>query len=365
MCVIGRGMAMELDFYRDKRVLITGHTGFKGSWMCAVLAEHGAHVLGYSLEPPTEPNLFEMLCIPEEMDSRTGDVRNRQCLLETFKEFKPEIVIHMAAQPIVRESYMNPAYTYEVNVMGTVNVLEAIRCTASVKSAVIVTTDKVYKNKEWIWGYREDEELNGFDPYSNSKSCAELVTDSYRNSYFKGQRVAVSTVRAGNVIGGGDFAIDRIIPDCYRAASSGCDIVVRNPYSTRPYQHVLEPIMAYLKIAAKQYKNFELASAYNIGPDIEGCLTTGTLANLFCESWNRIFNDSVKHVEGIDEGALHEANCLKLDNSKYKSVFGWKTTWDIEETIKRTVTLYAAIYNHEDIRACMRRQIADFEKEYM
>ncbi|GFI49556.1 CDP-glucose 4,6-dehydratase [Lachnospiraceae bacterium] len=356
---------MKLDFYRDKRVLITGHTGFKGSWMCAVLAEHGAYVLGYSLEPPTEPNLYEMLRISEKIDSRIGDVRDLQYLLETFKEFKPEIVIHMAAQPIVRESYMNPVYTYEVNVMGTVNVLEAIRCTESVKSAVIVTTDKVYKNKEWIWGYREDEELNGLDPYSNSKSCAELVTDSYINSYFKEESVAVSTVRAGNVIGGGDFAIDRIIPDCYRAASSGCDIVVRNPYSTRPYQHVLEPVMAYLNIAAKQYENYDLASSYNIGPDIDGCLTTGTLVNLFCESWNMIFNDSVKQVEKIEESAPHEADCLKLDNSKYKSVFAWKTTWDIAETIERTVTLYAAIYNREDIWACMRQQIADFEKEFM
>lgn len=354
---------MNLDFYRNKRVLVTGHTGFKGSWMCAVLVECGANVLGYSLEPPTEPSLFEMLRIAEKMDSRVGDIRNLQCMIETFKEFKPEIVIHMAAQPIVRESYMNPVYTYEVNVMGTVNVLEAIRCTESVKSAVIVTTDKVYKNKEWIWGYREDEELNGFDPYSNSKSCAELVTDSYINSYFKEQRVAVSTVRAGNVIGGGDFATDRIIPDCYRAASSGCDIVVRNPYSTRPYQHVLEPVMAYLNIAAKQYENYNLASAYNIGPDIEGCLTTGTLVDLFCESWNTIFNASVKQVERMEEGAPHEANFLKLDNSKYKNTFDWVPTWSITETIKRTVTLYAAIYNHEDIWTCMQQQIYDFMKE--
>ena len=354
---------MNLDFYRGKRVLVTGHTGFKGSWMCAVLAECGAHVLGYALKPPTEPNLFEMLRISERMDSRTGDVRNLQCMIDTFKEFGPEIVIHMAAQPIVRESYVNPAYTYEVNVMGTVNVLEAIRCTESVKSAVIVTTDKVYKNKEWIWGYREGEELNGLDPYSNSKSCAELVTDSYRNSYFKEQKVAVSTVRAGNVIGGGDFGADRIIPDCYRAASGGQNIVVRNPYSTRPYQHVLEPVTAYLNIAAKQYEDGTLASAYNIGPDLEGCLTTGALANMFCESWNAIFGGHVRQVEGAGKDAFHEANFLKLDNSKYKSTFGWEPRWKIAETVKRTAALYAAIYNREDIWTCVRQQICDFTKE--
>ena len=225
-----------MEFYKGKRVLITGHTGFKGSWLCKILADAGAVVTGFSLEPPTNPNLFSLCSVEQEIKSVIGDIRDCEHLMRVFDEAQPEIVLHLAAQPIVRDSYKNPVYTYETNVMGTVNVCECVRLHPCVKSFVNVTTDKVYENKEWEWGYRENEPLDGFDPYSNSKSCSELVTHSYINSFFNQMDVAVSTARAGNVIGGGDFANDRIIPDCVRAAIAGDDIVVRNPFSTRPYR---------------------------------------------------------------------------------------------------------------------------------
>ena len=228
----------DLSFYTNKKILITGHTGFKGSWMCQLLHMAGADVTGYALQAPTDPNLFALCGLADNIRSVTGDVRDLAHMQEVFASCQPEIVIHMAAQPLVRESYQNPVYTYETNVMGTVNVLECVRSTPGIRSFLNVTTDKVYKNKEWEWGYRENEELNGYDPYSNSKSCSELVTSSYQNSFFADSDTAISTARAGNVIGGGDFAADRIIPDCIRAAQAGTDIVVRNPYSTRPYEHV-------------------------------------------------------------------------------------------------------------------------------
>ena len=242
------------SFYKDKKVLVTGHTGFKGAWLCKMLIDAGAKVTGYSLVPPTEPNLFDLSGISGQMVSIIGDIRDLSRLREVFTTAQPEIVLHLAAQPIVRDSYKEPVYTYETNVMGTVNVLECVRESDSVVSFLNVTTDKVYHNNEWEWGYRENEPLDGFDPYSNSKSCSELVTHSYKNSFFADGRVAISTARAGNVIGGGDFANDRIIPDCVRAVEKGEDIVVRNPHSTRPYQHVLEPLCAYLMIAQRQYE---------------------------------------------------------------------------------------------------------------
>ena len=273
------------DFYRGKKVLVTGHTGFKGSWMTAILLEAGAEVTGYALEPDTRPALFDLCKFSENLNSIIGDARDIEKLKAVFQETRPEIVIHMAAQPIVRESYRSPVYTYDVNVMGTVNVMECVRLCDSVRSVVNVTTDKVYKNREWCWGYRENEELNGFDPYSNSKSCSELVTSCYRDSFLKEAGVAVSTARAGNVIGGGDFAADRIIPDCVRAVDAKREILVRNPHSVRPYQHVLEPVAAYLWLAAAQYENGDLAGSYNVGPEESDCLTTGELVELFCEKW--------------------------------------------------------------------------------
>ena len=274
-----------MDFYKGKRVLITGHTGFKGAWLCQMLINAGAEVTGYALNPPTKPSLFEIANISGKMNSVIGDIRDLSKLKETFIKTQPEIVFHLAAQPRVRESYKNPVYTYETNVMGTVNICECVRTSDSVKSFLNVTTDKVYLNKEWEWGYRENEELDGYDPYSNSKSCSELVTHSYINSFFKNMNIAVSTARAGNVIGGGDFASDRIIPDCIRAAIKHEDIVVRNPFSTRPYQHVLEPIYAYLMIAQKQYEDIKYAGYYNVGPDDRDCFQTGALVDLFVKHW--------------------------------------------------------------------------------
>ena len=249
---------LDLEFYCGKRVFLTGHTGFKGTWMSRVLIAAGAIVTGYSLEPPTEPNVFKLSGVEQQMTSVIGDVRDAVHLKQAFEAAQPEIVLHLAAQPIVRTSYKEPAYTYETNVMGTVNVLECIRNLESVQSFVNVTTDKVYLNREWDWGYRENEELNGFDPYSNSKSCSELVTASYRQSFFEDRDIAITTMRAGNVIGGGDFAVDRIIPDCVRAAEKEQDILIRNPDSIRPYQHVLEPVLAYLRVAVEQLQNKKL-----------------------------------------------------------------------------------------------------------
>ena len=254
---------MDLSFYKGKKVLVTGHTGFKGTWLCRILINAGAQVTGYSLNPPTEPNLFSMADVESRMNSVIGDIRDLDHLKKVFEQTQPEIVLHLAAQPIVRDSYKDPVYTYETNVMGTVNICECVRLNPCVKSFLNVTTDKVYKNNEWEWGYRENEPLDGFDPYSNSKSCSELVTHSYINSFFNNMDLAVSTARAGNVIGGGDFANDRIVPDCVRAAIEGKDIIVRNPHSTRPYQHVLEPLAAYLIIAQKQFEDKKYAGFYN------------------------------------------------------------------------------------------------------
>ncbi len=344
-----------LEFYRGKRVLVTGHTGFKGAWLCRILKNAGAIVTGYATEPPTDPSIFALAGIEKDINSVIGDIRDLDRLYAVFKEAAPEIVLHLAAQPIVRESYRAPAYTYETNVMGTVNILECVRLTDTVRSFLNVTTDKVYENKEWEWGYRENEPLDGFDPYSNSKSCSELVTHSYKNSFFADGKVAISTARAGNVIGGGDFAADRIIPDCVRAALAGEDIVVRNPYSTRPYQHVLEPLFAYLMIAAKQYEDGKYAGYYNVGPDDCDCFTTGNLVDLFVKTWG----GDLKWINRCDHGP-HEANFLKLDCSKLKSVFGWKPTWNLADAIAKVVEWTKVYAAGGDVAAEMDREIAEF-----
>lgn len=293
------------------------------------------------------------------MNSIVGDIRDLEHLKKVFADVQPEIVIHMAAQPIVRESYRNPVYTYEANVMGTVNILECVRLNPCVKSFVNVTTDKVYLNKEWEWGYRENEELNGYDPYSNSKSCSELVTSSYLNSFFQNSDVAITTCRAGNVIGGGDFATDRIIPDCIRAAENGNDIVVRNPFSTRPYQHVLEPVVAYLMIAQAQYLNKALAGNYNVGPDDTDCWTTGNLVTLFCEEWKKQTGHTITWINKYD-GGPHEANFLKLDCSKLKRTFNWKPRWNVAVTMEKIVEWSNCYLSHGDVAACMEKQIREF-----
>ena len=354
--VEGMGRLMDLNFYKGKRVLLTGHTGFKGAWMSRVLVDAGAILIGYSLEAPTDPNLFSLAGLAGNMTSVIGDVRDLEHLKQVFDEAQPEIVLHLAAQPIVRTSYEQPVYTYETNVMGTVNLLECVRTSqVPVKSVVNITTDKVYLNREWCWGYREDEPLDGYDPYSNSKSCSELVTHSYKNSFFTDNQTAISTARAGNVIGGGDFARDRIIPDCIRAAADKRPIVVRNPYSTRPYQHVLEPVMAYLMIAQKQYEDGSYAGWYNVGPDDCDCVTTGDLVNLFCETWGHGMS-----WENRWDGGPHEANFLKLDCSKIKSMFGWKPRWHIREAIEKTVDWTIVWMQGGNIPHEMDRQIKEY-----
>ena len=345
----------DISFYKGKKIFVTGHTGFKGSWLCRMLMNAGAQVTGYSLNPPTTPSLFEVADIARDIHSVIGDIRDLPALKAAFDEAQPEIVLHLAAQPIVRDSYKAPVYTYETNVMGTVNILECVRQSTCVRSFLNVTTDKVYLNKEWAWGYRENEELDGYDPYSNSKSCSELVTHSYKNSFFTDNRVAISTARAGNVIGGGDFANDRIIPDCIRAAMKGEDIIVRNPFSTRPYQHVLEPLYAYLMIAAKQCENFQYAGYYNVGPDDVDCFQTGALVDLFVSKWG----EGLKWIDRFD-GGPHEANFLKLDCSKLKATFGWKPRWNLDTAIEMVVEWTKCWRADGDIRACMDKQIAEF-----
>lgn len=328
----------------------------KAAWLCRILTGAGAEVTGYSLEPPTQPNLFSLAGLADRMTSVIGDIRDVAALKEAFDAAKPEIVLHLAAQPIVRESYKDPRYTYETNVMGTVNLLECVRLADwPVRSVVNITTDKVYHNNEWEWGYRENEPLDGFDPYSNSKSCSELVTHSYVNSFFANAGIPVSTARAGNVIGGGDFAKDRIVPDCVRAVEAGEAIQVRNRHSTRPYQHVLEPLFAYLMIAQKQYEDASFAGWYNVGPDECDCVTTGDLVDLFCKTWN-----GAAWVDHTEANAPHEANFLKLDCSKIKSVFGWKPRWHIEEAIEQTVAWTKVYFEKGDVPGEMDREIKVF-----
>lgn len=345
------------DFYKGMKVFITGHTGFKGSWMCKMLTMAGAEVTGYSLEP-FEPSLFRIAGIENDIRSVIGDVRDREHLKEVFDSANPEIVIHMAAQPIVRESYRDPAYTYETNVMGTVNILECVRNSVCVSSFLNVTTDKVYRNRGFDKGYTEDGELNGYDPYSNSKSCSELVTQTYRRCFFNDSMTSISTARAGNVIGGGDDSKDRIIPDCIRAVESGKPIIVRNPGSVRPYQHVLEPIYGYLLIAMRQYEDIKYQGSYNIGPDEEGCLRTGELADKFCDAWG----EGATWTEQGD-GGPHEDTFLKLDCTHMKETFGWKPVWDIDEGIRRTVEWTKCRMEGGDIPACMEDQIRSFLSE--
>ena len=342
-------------FFSGKKILVTGHTGFKGTWLTRILVNAGANVIGYSRRSEKNPNFFELSGVRNSIHHVKGDVRDLEHLKAVFDEYQPEIVFHLAAQPIVRDSYREPVNTYETNVMGTVNIMECVRLHPCVKSVLNVTTDKVYQNNEWCWGYRENELLDGFDPYSNSKSCSELVTHSYKNSFFSSGAVAVSTARAGNVIGGGDFAKDRIIPDCVRAALKGEDIVVRNPYSTRPYQHVLEPVCAYLMIDAKQYDDGKYAGYYNVGPDDRDCFQTGKLVDTFVKCWG----GDLKWINKYD-GGPHEANFLKLDCSKLKSTFDWQPRWNLETAIEKVVEWTKCWNEGNDVRACMDKQIEEF-----
>lgn len=341
------------NFFQGKRVLVTGHTGFKGTWLTKILLILGADVAGFSLGENENDCLFKMVGLREQINHIEGDVRKLDQLMELFDTFQPEIVFHLAAQALVREGYSEPVKTYETNVMGTVNVLECIRLHPCVKSFVNVTTDKVYNNKEWFWGYREDEQLNGFDPYSNSKSCSELITYCYKESLLVSNGVSISTARAGNVIGGGDFSKDRIIPDCVRAALNGDTISVRNPFSVRPYQHVLEPLFAYLLIAASQYEHPEMQGNYNVGPNEENCITTGTLVSLFCKFWG----EGITWQNCFETNAPHEANYLKLDCSKIKNVLNWTPLWDVKKSIELVCCFYKAYRDCKDLSLEMEKQI--------
>lgn len=341
-------------FYKGKRVLLTGHTGFKGSWLSKILIMCGAKLTGYALNPPTDTNIFDILGLEAEMNSVIGDIRDLEHLKKVFDEVEPEYVIHMAAQPIVRDSYERPVYTYETNVMGTVNIMECVRLSKSVKSFLNVTTDKVYENKEQDKGYVETDFLDGYDPYSNSKSCSELVTHSYKKSFLAD--LPVSTARAGNVIGGGDFAKDRIIPDCVRAAVSGKPVIIRNPNSIRPFQHVLEPLFIYLDIVMRQAKDREKYEGYyNVGPDDSDCVNAKTLVESFKRAW----------VEGFDfnihsDGGPHEAGFLKLNCDKLKKVYGWKPVLNVHDAIDLSVEWYKAWSKGEDMCAVTQKQIIEY-----
>ena len=344
------------SFYKGRRVLVTGHTGFKGSWLVFLLAKMGAKVCGYALAPETKPALYDILGGDRLCEGHVADVRDLAAMQRVFDGFRPEIVFHLAAQPLVLAGYARPVYTFETNVMGSVHMLECVRRTKSVKSVVNVTTDKVYKNTERQEGYREEDVLCGYDPYSNSKSCSELVTYSYTRSYLQAAGVAVSTARAGNVIGGGDFSDNRIIPDCVKAAAKGEAVVIRNPRSVRPYQHVLEPLAAYLTIAAAQYGDGALAGSYNIGPDRDDCVYTEKLVSLFCGAWK----EGVRYTVHSESGAPHEAGLLMLDNAKVKETFGISPVWGIAEAVKKTVEWSKAYYAKEDMRRVTEGQIEAF-----
>lgn len=349
------------NVYQNRKVLITGHTGFKGSWLCLMLNQLGADVYGYALEPPTQPSLFYEAKIDKLITSYIGDIRDLDYHQEVMQKVHPEIVIHMAAQPLVRDSYKIPVETYSINVMGTVHLLEACRNTPSVKAIVNVTTDKCYENKEWHWGYRENEPMGGYDPYSNSKGCSELVTSSYRNSFFNIKnyeihRVALASARAGNVIGGGDWANDRLIPDFIRSISKGEKLRIRSPYAIRPWQHVLEPLTGYLTLAAKLYtEGAQYAQAWNFGPDDNDACNVEWITKSICDLWGEGASFE------IDQNPQpHEANYLKLDCSKAKVDLGWHQIWNIQTTLEKIVNWNKAYNKGADVRELTKSQILEY-----
>jgi CDP-glucose 4,6-dehydratase len=346
-----------INFYKNKRIFITGHTGFIGSWLCKILSFAGAQITGYALHP-FNPSLFELAEIENDVNTIYADIRNSDSLKQAVSASKPEIIIHMAAQPLVRQSYKNPVYTYETNVLGTVNILEASRVCPTLKSFLNVTTDKVYKNIEIKKGYIETDELNGGDPYSNSKSCSELVTSSYKKSFFENSQAAISTARSGNVIGGGDFGADRIIPDAVRALQNKKELILRNPRSVRPYQHVLESLYAYLLIIKKQYEDKRYEGAYNIGPENSDCITTAELTDMFYSHF-----ENVKWTAQKPAPRLHEADLLMLDISKIKEILGWQPRINIKEAVAMTAEWTKAYLNNKDFNAVMNAQINEYFKE--
>jgi CDP-glucose 4,6-dehydratase len=344
------------EFYNGKRVLITGHTGFKGSWLTLWLTMMGAKVLGYALEPNTDPSLFNVLNLHKDIDHVIGDIRDFEKLREAITEFKPEIVFHLAAQPLVRLSYREPRLTYETNVMGTVNLLEAIRQTKSVRAVVNVTSDKCYENKEWVWGYREIDPMGGYDPYSSSKGCSELITAAYRNSYFKNTETAIASARAGNVIGGGDWAEDRLIPDIVRSLSQGKQIIIRNPKATRPWQHVLEPLSGYLLLGKLLYeKGQEFAEAWNFGPSDSSVMAVEEIVKKSIEIWG-----SGSYVVDSSEQP-HEANLLKLDTNKAKQRLGWNSKLSMSKTLEMNLEWYLSYYTKQSMISFTLEQVEFFD----
>lgn len=354
---------MNPAFWRGKRVFLTGHTGFKGSWLSLWLQSLGAEVTGYALNPPTNPSLFEVANVADDMKSVIGDVRDLDSLLKAMQDAAPEIVIHMAAQPLVRYSYANPVETYATNVMGSVHLLEAVRNTQGVKAVVNVTSDKCYNNREWVWGYREDETIGGYDPYSNSKGCAELVTAGYRSSFFNPEfyqehGVAVASARAGNVIGGGDWASDRLIPDFIRAIVAGETVMIRSPNAIRPWQHVLEPLSGYLLLAENLYSHgSKYAEAWNFGPSDSDAKSVEWIISQLLNHWG--LDVGFK----IDVGAanLHESHFLKLDCSKARMQLGWKSLWDATETIKRICFWHKAHLNGQNMKVYALSEIQQYQ----
>lgn len=348
---------VNTEFWNNKKVFLTGHSGFKGSWLSIWLQELGAQVKGYALQPPTSPSLFNIAQVADNMLSDIGDIRDLEQLKKSMYDFSPEIVIHMAAQPLVRLSYVSPIETYEINVLGTVKVLEAARYCGGIKAIVTVTTDKCYENKEWTWGYREYEAMGGYDPYSSSKGCAELVTSAYRRSYFNETgRAAVATARAGNVIGGGDWAMDRLIPDIIGAFERNEPVIIRNPMSTRPWQHVLEPLSGYLMLAEDLYlKGNEVAGAWNFGPLDEDCKPVSWLLDQMIIHWGEGASWKLD-----DKPNPHEATFLKLDCSKAKNYLKWQPRWHVDETIKRIVTWHKAYSKNQDMLKLTLQEIKDY-----
>ncbi len=353
---------MDIKFWDNKRVLITGHTGFKGSWLALWLQSLGARVIGYSLNPPTDPSLFDVAKIGEGMVSIIGDIRNFEALKKVFDEYRPEIVIHLAAQSLVKFSYNNPVETYSTNVMGTVNLFEVVRHSLDIKAVLNVTSDKCYENREWIWGYREDEPMGGFDPYSNSKGCSELVASAYRNSYFNpkfyaNHGIALSSARAGNVIGGGDWADNRLIPDMLRAISQGESVNIRSPKAIRPWQHVLEPLSGYLLLAQKMYESGgSYSEAWNFGPNDNDTRSVEYIANLLISKWGQDVSWKLDK-----EAHPHEAHYLKLDCTKAKMILDWEPKWNLTEAIEYICLWHKAYLNGEDMKSVCLKQINNYQ----
>jgi CDP-glucose 4,6-dehydratase len=358
------GMVVNPVFWKSKHVLLTGHTGFKGSWLSLWLQAMDAHVVGYALAPPTNPNLFDVAEVGKGMTSVIGDIRDLEKLRAVFAEHRPEIVIHMAAQPLVRYSYIEPVETYSTNVMGTVNLLEAVRNTDSVKAVVNVTSDKCYENREWAWGYRENEAMGGYDPYSNSKGCAELVTAAYRNSYFHSEKykehgIALATGRAGNVIGGGDWAGDRLIPDIMRAITQGKAVNIRNPYAIRPWQHVLEPLSGYLMLAQKLYEEGPMfAEGWNFGPNDEDAKPVQWIVERLTKAWGE---NASWTLDGGNHP--HEAHYLKLDCSKAKARLDWHPRWSLMQTLGKIIEWHKGYDKVEKMREVTLMQIAEYQTD--